>query len=105
MELYNLNFRNEDVYITYNRIFKDERKPHLFYYDVRHNDMDMCEPCSLEESVIVNHWGTMVSNKDLSHLLDETSLNHKSWTEITEEEASDFYTAFSEGNYIMHNEL
>ena len=49
------------------RIKPSDRCPRLFYYDIRHGD-DWGTPLNIESEVFVNHWGTLISNVDLSLL-------------------------------------
>lgn len=80
MKLGKVNFRGNDIYITDLRIKKDQRKEGLYYYNIRHTDDDWGEPYSLEHSVLVNHFGSIVAKEEISEL------NNCSFIELTDEE-------------------
>jgi hypothetical protein len=42
-----------------------ERTPDKFYYGIRHEDSDLDMPITLEPSVVVNYWGTIVCDKPI----------------------------------------
>ena len=58
---------------------KEERLPHLFYYDMRHGE-NWCKPNTIEKFVGANHCCTLISNVDLSVLFirqDYYKVNNK----------------------------
>jgi|GEM_PF-5624645 len=75
------------VHVTSLRIPSDERQEGLFYYDIRHDEEDWCEPVTVEPGVLVNHFGTMVTTKPLTF---STEFGFQS-IEITEEEKEMIY--------------
>lgn len=38
----------------------------LFVYEVRHDDDGMGDPCEIADSILVNHWGTLISSQPLA---------------------------------------
>lgn len=100
-----INFRGNDVYITDLRIKKVDRSPNLFYYDLRHSDEDFSVPCTVEDFVIVNHWGTMISTKDLRRILNNSWGADRICTELEEDEIELFCHALSDGLCVTHEEL
>lgn len=100
MELYEIDFRGEKVYITDLRIRKQDMSKNLYYYDIKYNDEEM--PCSIEQHVLMNHWGTMVSTKNINNILFG---RHTRSTCITEEEALSFCNALYENMAIDYNAI
>ncbi len=64
------------------RIPSTERDPNLFYYELRHSGSDWSVPVNLEKSVLVNFWGTLVSDKPYQ-------LNDGGYYELSEDEIDD----------------
>ena len=52
------------------RIPKEERDKTLYYYDVRHDDNCKGEAVMLRPFVMVNHWGTIVTEQPLNFFGD-----------------------------------
>lgn len=50
---------NQILITTSGRIKQAERKPNIYYYDIRHSDEDGFEPVTIEKRVIVNHFATI----------------------------------------------
>lgn len=97
--LYNkINFRGHEGYITDRRVPQNERTEGYFYYDLRHED-DGCDPCSIEDFVLVNHWGTICFKESIAHILDLWGTNRLS-TNLSEDEVEDIYTALDVRNQI-----
>lgn len=71
------------VKVTQLRIKKNERKPYLYYYDIRHEDEDWGEPWSIEKRVLVNHFGTIVTSEPI---LEIENANHRNYILLTSEE-------------------
>lgn len=67
------------------RIKQEERDPNLFYYDIRHEDNDWGEPCSLEKRVWVNHFGTMATSEPISEEAFESAGDYQ-WISLSEED-------------------
>lgn len=38
----------------------------MYLYEVRHDDDGKGEPCEIAESILVNHWGTIITNKPIT---------------------------------------
>lgn len=90
--MYNkINFRGYEGYIVDTRVKKENRKESYFYYDLRHDD-DWTDPCTIEDSVFVNHWGTICFKESIDHLLTPWGENRLS-TDLTEEEIESIWTA------------
>ena len=58
----------EIVGATCERISHEKRNENLFYYEVRHDDCCVGEPISIQKSVMVNHWGTIITKQPISDL-------------------------------------
>ena len=56
------------IQIIPKRVKPEERDPSLFYYGIRHSDNDWGKPISVEPSVVVNFWGTLVSTISLDEV-------------------------------------
>jgi hypothetical protein len=48
---------------TNSRIDQDTVPKGLFLYEVRHDDDQQGDPVQLGKWIMVNHWGTLISNK------------------------------------------
>lgn len=62
------------------RIKEEERDPNLYYYDIRHSDEDFGEPAEIKEFVLVNHFGTLITEEPLD-------LGEEGFYILTEEDA------------------
>ena len=38
----------------------------MFLYEVRHDDDQQGIPCEIAEHILVNHWGTLITNKPIA---------------------------------------
>ena len=38
----------------------------LFMYEIRHDDDGLGEPCEIANWILVNHWGTVISNRPIN---------------------------------------
>lgn len=47
------------------RVPVKDRDPELFYYEMRHGDLDWSTPVDIEERVVVNFFGTLTTNTPL----------------------------------------
>lgn len=56
-------FRGQEVQVTCGRV--STREENLHYYEFRHGDCDWLLPITLEEKVVVNFCGTLVSQKPI----------------------------------------
>lgn len=102
MELSKVDFRGYEVYVTDLRV--KERFDGLYYYDIRHLEEDFSVPCTVEEFVVENHWGTMVSTQDLTRILKKF-WNGKTCTDLTKEESERFADAVYQGGDTTYEEL
>lgn len=71
--------------VTPCRVRQKNRMSHLHYYELRHEDEDWGRPCQLREGILVNFYGTVISQVPLK----------------TIEELSDDQVEFLE--YLAHN--
>ena len=55
----------------------------MYLYEVRHDDDMQGIPCEIAERILVNHWGTVVSNKPIA--LTEQLSTGKRYRLINEE--------------------
>ena len=55
----------------------------MYMYEIRHDDEMQGDPCEISPSILVNHWGTVISNRPVS--FDETSANGKPFRMIDPE--------------------
>lgn len=94
--LYNkINFRGYEGYIVESRVKPLERKEGYHYYELRHEDDDWSQPCTIEDFVFVNFWGTICFKESINHLLKPWSESRLS-TDLTEEEIDSIWFAVSE---------
>jgi len=61
----------------------------LYIYEVRHADEDWGEPVQVCKGVLVNHYGTLISNKPL-HRMIRSEFSHNSYRDIQSEEDWNF---------------
>lgn len=62
------------LYGTGLRIPKEQRHDDLFYYEIRDSD-DGFEPCELKKSIMVNHFGTIATDKPIPELEEGGSID------------------------------
>lgn len=80
-----VNFKNQKVLIIDKRIHKDNTHKNLNFYYLRHSDTDWSKVVTIEESVIVNLYGTLISlneikwNKDDYYTLNEKEIEEFSY--------------------------
>ena len=55
----------------------------MYLYEVRHDDEGRGEPCEISEHILVNHWGTLISNRPIK--LDKPNDNWKPFRLIDSE--------------------
>lgn len=104
IKLNKIDFRGHEIYVTYSRIRAHDRVDKLFYYDIK-SDNKWYIPCSIEEYVLVNHWGTIVSKTNLNKLLIHDWMEKKRRTDLTEEEASSINEALGLEDYIKYEDI
>lgn len=89
MSKYNVTeFRDEIVLYTDTRIKKDERRSDVNYYDIRHDDEEWL-PCTIENGVWVNHFGTIISNNKLDMDVKD-NWNGTRYIDLSEDEKEEF---------------
>lgn len=62
------------------RIRRDTDMESKYLYDIRHADEDWCEPATLEKSVMVNWFGTLIVDEPIEILESD----HNAYLEITD---------------------
>ena len=95
MILSKINFRGYDGFIIDERIRQEKRKDNLFYYELRHDDEDWATPCTIENFVWVNFWGTICFKESIDDILCE-HIKGRLETELSEEEVSAIWSALGE---------
>lgn len=55
----------EKMLFTCNRIERNTVPPGLHVWEVRHDDECMGIPCQIADWIWVNHWGTLISKKNI----------------------------------------
>jgi hypothetical protein len=70
MKLVDGVFRGVKIYMVDKRIDMEDRKNHLFFYDIRHCD-EKWLPYMIQPNVWVNHFGTIVTKQPLNHIMSE----------------------------------
>ena len=60
----------KSVLFTPRRISKDELPDGIFKYELRHDDEGLGIICQISTRILVNHWGTVLSNKPIKLDLD-----------------------------------
>ncbi|HOP10220.1 MAG TPA: hypothetical protein PK629_01880 [Oscillospiraceae bacterium] len=58
-----VEFQGKTVLFTDCRVQKDTIPEGLHRYEIRHTDDDWGEPCQLGYGIVVNHFGTLISNE------------------------------------------
>lgn len=104
MILNKIIFRGIEGYIIDDRIPANEKRDDLHYYHLRHSDEDFSEPCTIEDHVLINHWGTICFKESIDNLLEPWSKDRLS-TDLTEEEVSAIWSAISEGEGFRHENI
>lgn len=86
------NIRGIEVYVTDVRVGRNvNKRDDLYHYQIRHSDEDWGDPCTIEPSILVNHYGDIVSKKNLEHLFD-TSTNWKQ-IQLEDNDVEEIYKA------------
>lgn len=64
----------------------------LYVYEIRHADDNMCDPCELAYGILVNFYGTVITNQeiDLSRLGYRDIDSEKDIVSLREHNSSDF---------------
>ena len=78
------NFRGNNVEVTILRIRRADRLPDKHYYEIREDDDGCGDPITLEAGVMVNHFGTLISD----YAID---LGPDGYLILTEDEQSDIF--------------
>ncbi len=106
----NIDIFGQKACVCDSRIPIETKKPELFYYGIRHSDEDCGRPSTIEERVIVNHWGTLVTTKELDFRgLNYIALNDKQIesimeSEATQEETDEYLSSLQEDRAIAAQE-
>lgn len=56
---------------TCGRIDRDTVPKGMYLYEVRHDDDGRGDPCEIAEKIMVNHWGTLITNRPIKLQIDE----------------------------------
>lgn len=91
-------FRDETILFTDARIKNDEQQSGLNYYHIRHDDEGWL-PVSVENKVLVNHFGTIISSNKLD--MDVMNWNGERYINLSEQEKN---TLCGGGNRITIEE-
>lgn len=97
IKLSKINFRGHEGYVIESRIRQDEKRDDLHYYHIRHDDEGLGDPVTLEDIVLVNHWGTMCFKESIDHLFTAWGEGRLE-TDLTQEE-SDAIVMATNGMY------
>lgn len=88
------NIKGVNVYVTDYRIGRETKKrDDLYHYQIRHDDDGYGEPCTIEPSVLVNHYGDIASKVSLDHLLDTRT--HWKQMQLEDNDVEEIYKALS----------
>jgi len=60
-----VNLFNQTAQFSRARLPKTQRDPKYHWYEIRHSDCDLGKPSTIEERVVVNHYGTIGFPKEL----------------------------------------
>jgi hypothetical protein len=77
-------FRGHNVEATCFRVRHADRLPDKHYYEIREDDDGRGDPITVEVRVIVNHFGTIISD-------DAIDLGPDGFLVLTEDEQSDIF--------------
>lgn len=80
MERFKLQWLNKKPHII-------ERRPNLFYYDIRNSEID--NGYQIEREVFINNIGSLVTDKDI--LKDKDFLTDEELQELEYDEVNDLY--------------
>lgn len=73
----------------------------MYMYEIRHDDGCKGVPCEIAPWILVNHWGTVVSNKPV--VFDDFSVSGKPFRLIGDEDWNYEGTARNIGEYMREN--
>lgn len=104
MKLYKTIFRGLEGYIIEERIPQENRRDDLFYYSLRHSDMDFSEPCTIEPNVLVNNWGTIAFKVSIEHLMTPWAPGRLE-IQLTDEESNKLMVDAYSGETIESEEI
>lgn len=109
IEFGKINFRGYEGYVVESRIKHDEQRADLFYYHLRQDD-ECSDPVTLEDYVLINHWGTMCFKESIEHLFTPWyGANNQKRLELqlTEEEQDQIWFAVNENElgYVKHMDI
>lgn len=69
----NVTVLNHPMLFTCLRVDRSTVPDGYFMYEVRHDDDQQGEPVQIGRSILVNHWGTLISNRPIR--LESSSIN------------------------------
>ena len=79
----NVTVLNRPMLFTCLRCDRDTLPKGMYMYEVRHDDECQGIPCEIAEHVLVNHWGTLITNKPVS--LDSGVIGERPYRLLNEE--------------------
>ena len=82
-EFENITLFDYPMLFTNLRCDRDTLPEGMYMYEIRHDDDGRGDPCEISPWILVNHWGTVISNRPVS--FDETSPNGKPFRMIDPE--------------------
>lgn len=66
---------DKDMLFTCSRVDRQTVPKGMYLYEVRHDDFGRGDPCQIGEWIMVNHWGTLISNEPIK-LVPERGRNN-----------------------------
>lgn len=82
-EFENITLFGYPMLFTILRCDKNTLPKGMYMYEIRHDDDGQGYPCEISTWIMVNHWGTVISNRPVS--FDEASPNGKPFRMIDPE--------------------
>jgi len=62
----NITLFGQPMLFTNLRCDKDTLPTGMFMYEIRHDDDGRGDPCEIANWIMVNHWGTVISNRPVA---------------------------------------
>lgn len=104
MILNKIIFKGIEGYIIEDRISANDKRDDLYYYHLRHSDEDWANPCTIEDYVLLNHWGTICFKESIDNLLEPWGEGRLS-IDLTQDEEDAIWFAINEGEQIRHEDI
>ena len=60
-----VTFQGKPALLSYGRLDKTTLPQNLCCYDIRHSDYDLDKPCTLENKVVVNFYGSIITKEPI----------------------------------------